>query len=162
MKPATLQALTSFAERLADAGRAVLVEAAGRAVASQTKGDGSPVTAIDRQVEDRLRALIAESYPDHGIVGEERGASAPEREFVWALDPIDGTLPFMAGLPVYGTLIALLQDRAPILGIIEMPATGERWVGCAGRTTTRHATRPLARRADSSWATASETRQPAG
>jgi len=66
--------------------------------------------------------MIAEAYPEHGIVGEERGASSPERELVWVLDPIDGTLPFMAGLPVYGTLIALLRNTGPIIGVNEMPA----------------------------------------
>ena len=147
-----LEELRAFAERLAEASRDLLREAARGAVQSQTKADGSPVTAVDRAVEDRLRTRIAEAYPDHGIVGEERGASAPERELVWVLDPVDGTLPFMAGLPVYGTLIALLRDRAPILGVVEMPATGERWVGCKGWPTTRNGeparVRPCAALAD--------------
>jgi len=130
--------LRAFCECLADASRSLIREAARGAVSSQTKDDGSPVTAIDQGVEDRLREMIAAAYPDHGIVGEERGASAPDREFVWALDPIDGTLPFLAGIPVYGTLIALLRDRAPILGVIEMPATEERWVGCEGVPTMRN------------------------
>jgi histidinol phosphatase-like enzyme (inositol monophosphatase family) len=128
----------SFAERLADASRGLIQEAARGAVRSETKGDGSPVTAIDQGVEDRIREMIAETYPDHGIVGEERGASSPERELVWVLDPIDGTLPFLAGIPVYGTLIALLRDKAPLLGVIDMPATGERWIGCEGLPTTRN------------------------
>ncbi len=128
----------TFAERLAEASRGLIQEAARGAVGSQIKGDGSPVTAIDQGVEDRLREMIAEAYPDHGIVGEERGASSPERDFVWVLDPIDGTLPFLAGIPVYGTLIALLRDKAPLIGVIDMPATGERWVGCEGLPTTRN------------------------
>ena len=147
-----LEDLRGFAERMAEASRGLIRKAARGPVQSQTKGDGSPVTAIDQGVEDRLREMIAEAYPDHGIVGEERGASAPERELVWVLDPIDGTLPFMAGLPVYGTLIALLRDRVPIIGVIEMPATGERWVGCRGRPTTRNGqpvrARPCAALAD--------------
>jgi len=133
-----LEELRAFSERLAEASRGLIRESAQGAVQSQTKGDGSPVTAIDQGVEDRLREMIAEAYPDHGIVGEERGAKSAERELVWVLDPIDGTLPFLAGIPVYGTLIALLRDRAPILGIIDMPATGERWVGCEGLPTTRN------------------------
>jgi fructose-1,6-bisphosphatase/inositol monophosphatase family enzyme len=128
----------SFAETLADASRAIILEAVRKPFDLEIKGDGSPVTAVDQGVEDRLREMIAEAYPDHGIVGEERGASSPERELVWALDPIDGTLPFLAGIPVYGTLIALLRDRAPVLGVIEMPATAERWIGCQGRPTTRN------------------------
>jgi fructose-1,6-bisphosphatase/inositol monophosphatase family enzyme len=94
----------SFAETLADASRAIILEAVRKPFDLEIKGDGSPVTAVDQGVEDRLREMIAEAYPDHGIVGEERGASSPERELVWALDPIDGTLPFLAGIPVYGTL----------------------------------------------------------
>ena len=62
--------------------------------------------------------------------------SSSDRELVWVLDPIDGTLAFMAGIPVYGTLIALLENRTPVLGIIDMPATGERWIGCHGEATT--------------------------
>jgi len=133
-----LDELRAFSERLAEASRGLIRESAGGAVQSQTKGDGSPVTAIDQGVEDRLREMIAEAYPDHGIIGEERGASFPERELVWALDPIDGTLPFLAGIPVYGTLIALLRNKAPLLGVIDMPATGERWIGCEGLPTTRN------------------------
>ncbi len=128
----------TFAERLADASGAMIREAMDRAVTGQTKGDGSPVTAIDQGVEDRIREMILETYPDHGVVGEERGASSPDSEFVWVLDPIDGTLPFLAGIPVYGTLIALLRKKAPLLGVIDMPATGERWVGCEGLPTTRN------------------------
>ncbi len=135
ISPTELTELAAFAERLADAARVILHGARQGAVGGETKGDGSPVTAIDRMVEDRLRAMIAENYPDHGVIGEERGASAPDRELVWVLDPIDGTLPFLAGIPVYGTLIALLSGKAPVLGVIEMPATGERWVGCKGRAT---------------------------
>ncbi|MDX1423114.1 MAG: inositol monophosphatase family protein [Kiloniellales bacterium] len=133
-----MEELRAFCEGLADASGRLIREASRGALAGDAKGDGSPVTAIDRAVEDRLREMIAEAYPDHGIVGEERGASATEREFVWVLDPIDGTLPFLAGIPVYGTLIALLRDRAPLLGVIDMPATGERWIGCAGLPTTRN------------------------
>jgi len=127
--------LMTFAESLADASRAVIRDVGRTPVRGDSKGDGSPVTAIDKAVEDRLRDLIAAAYPDHGIVGEERGVTAPDSEFVWVLDPIDGTLPFMAGLPVYGTLIALLHNRAPLLGVIEMPATQERWIGYKGRPT---------------------------
>lgn len=130
----------SFAETLADASRAIIREAVRKPFDLEIKGDGSPVTAVDKAVEDRLREMIAEAYPDHGIVGEERGASSPERDFVWALDPIDGTLPFLAGIPVYGTLIALLRNKAPLLGVIDMPATGERWIGCEGLATTRNGT----------------------
>ena len=130
-----LTEFAAFAERLADAARQCLTEAAGAAPEPITKGDGSPVTAVDRAVEERLREMIGAAYPDHGIVGEEFGETAPGNHLVWALDPIDGTLPFLAGFPVYGTLIALLRDGAPVLGVIEMPVTAERWVGCQGQPT---------------------------
>jgi histidinol phosphatase-like enzyme (inositol monophosphatase family) len=133
-----LEEFGDFAGRLADAGGGIIRKANRRAVRSESKGDGSPVTAIDQAVEDRIRDMIARAYPDHGIVGEERGASSPDSEFVWVLDPIDGTLPFLAGLPVFGTLIALLRNRAPVLGVIDMPVTRERWLGREGRATTRN------------------------
>ncbi len=127
-----------FAEALADASRALLAEAARRSHQGEMKADGSPVTAIDKAVEARLRGMIADAYPDHGIVGEEHGKSGAESGHVWVLDPIDGTLPFLAGLPVYGTLIALLRGGVPLLGVIDMPATAERWVGVKGSPTTRN------------------------
>ncbi len=135
-----------FANRLADAARACLDEFSDVAPEPIAKGDGSPVTAVDRAVEDRLRELILEAYPDHGIVGEERGATAADNEFVWVIDPIDGTLPFLAGFPVYGALIALVRGDVPVLGIIDMPETDERWVGCQGLPSTRNG-KPIRTRA---------------
>jgi histidinol phosphatase-like enzyme (inositol monophosphatase family) len=126
----------AFANKLADDARDCIRELAGPAPEPIQKGDGSPVTAVDQAVEDRLREMIVETYPDHGIVGEERGAAGTDKEFIWIIDPIDGTLPFLAGFPVYGTLLALVRDQAPVLGIIEMPITGERWVGCQGLPST--------------------------
>ena len=128
----------AFANRLADAARACIAAFADQAPEPIQKGDGSPVTALDRAVEDRLREMILETYPNHGIIGEERGATSADKELVWVIDPIDGTLPFLAGLPVYGTLLALVRGGAPVLGIIDMPVTGERWVGCQGLPSTRN------------------------
>lgn len=141
-----LTEFTSFANRLADAARACIAEFAGQAPEPIPKSDGSPVTAVDQAVEDRLREMIAEAYPGHGIVGEERGATGADREFVWVIDPIDGTLPFLAGFPVFGTLLALVRGHVPVMGIIEMPMTGERWVGCQGLPTT-HNGKPVKTRA---------------
>lgn len=138
----------TFANRLADAARACIKEFADVAPEPISKDDGSPVTAVDHAVEDRLREMISETYPDHGIVGEERGATSADKEFVWVIDPIDGTLPFLAGLPVYGTLLALVRGNAPVLGIIDMPATDERWVGCQGLASTRNGKPVKARACD--------------
>ena len=104
----------------------------------EVKGDGSPVTSVDEAVEDRIREIISVEHPDHGIIGEERKAYAADSEFLWVIDPIDGTLAFLAGIPVFGTLLALLYNGVPVLGIIDMPMTGERWVGADGLQTTRN------------------------
>lgn len=95
----------------------------------QIKDDGSPVTSVDMATETCIRNIIADLHPDHGIIGEEYEPSAAESEFVWVIDPIDGTLPFLAGFPVFGTLIALLHEGVPVLGVIDMPMTRERWIG---------------------------------
>lgn len=83
-----------------------------------------------------MRALIEAAYPGHGIFGEEHGKLRADAEYVWVLDPIDGTVGFATGKPLFGTLIALTRDGAPILGVIDAPALDQRWVGAAGRATT--------------------------
>lgn len=133
-----MQQFREFAGRLADASRACIHAMNQEAFQIIKKGDGSPVTAVDRAAEDCIRELIAAEMPDHGITGEERGETSPDAEFVWVIDPIDGTLPFLANLPVFGTLIALLHNGKPVLGVIDMPSTQERWIGCAGEPTTRN------------------------
>jgi histidinol phosphatase-like enzyme (inositol monophosphatase family) len=93
------------------------------------KADHSPVTAADRGAEELMRGLIAREYPSHGIVGEEFGAENAGAEFVWVLDPIDGTKSFTAAVPLFGTLIALLHNGLPILGCIHQPILGQLLVG---------------------------------
>ncbi|MDF3063961.1 MAG: hisN [Microvirga sp.] len=88
-----------------------------------------PVTEADRAGEAAMRHLIKRHFPTHGIVGEEFGSEDAEREYVWVLDPIDGTKAFMAGLPLWGTLIGLLRDGAPVYGLMHQPFTGERFSG---------------------------------
>lgn len=124
--------LAQFAEELADASRAILGPAGNRRPSVEIKTDASPVTETDRAVETRLREMIVERYPEHGILGEEHGALNPDAEFVWAIDPIDGTLAFVAGVPVYGTLIGLAHEGEPVFGVIDHPATSDRWVGGPG------------------------------
>ncbi|MEX0759645.1 MAG: inositol monophosphatase family protein [Tistlia sp.] len=101
----------------------------------EDKADESPVTVADRETEQAMRAVLAERLPQHGIVGEEWGRERAEAEWVWVLDPIDGTRAFVTGNPLFGTLISLAWRGRPCLGIIEMPMLGERWLGVAGRPT---------------------------
>jgi histidinol-phosphatase len=130
--PAQIAEFADFAQRLADAAaRASLpyfrVEIE---VTDKDPGPGfDPVTAADREAETAIRALIRETYPDHGIVGEEGGEDAGESPFTWVLDPIDGTRAFIAGLPLWTTLIALNDGTRPILGLIDQPYLGERFIG---------------------------------
>ena len=100
------------------------------------KPDLTPVTAADRAAEQVMRLLIEQRFPDHGILGEEFGRVREDGEFVWTLDPIDGTKSFISGVPLFGTLISLACAKRPILGIIDQPISRERWVGVAGRATT--------------------------
>jgi inositol-phosphate phosphatase/L-galactose 1-phosphate phosphatase/histidinol-phosphatase len=99
------------------------------------KADLSPVTAADRAAEAAMRRLIGARFPGHGIIGEEYGPERAEAEFVWVVDPIDGTKSFISGVPLFGTLIALARHGTPLLGVIDQPVSRERWVGAAGRPT---------------------------
>lgn len=125
----------AFAQELADAARAFLAD---RHEGSRftTKEDASPVTEFDRGVESTLREMIRRRYPEHGIIGEEYPPEAPDAEFVWIMDPIDGTKSFVAGLPVFTTLIGLCRDRAPVVGIIDASVPKDRWLGVEGRPST--------------------------
>ncbi len=133
---AALDEWLGFARQLADTAHALLKPAAAMRPEVEVKADRSFVTELDARIEARLRELIGARYPSHGILGEEQGASDVDAEAVWILDPIDGTAPFVAGVPVFGTLIALAVDRIPVLGVMHLPVTEQRWVGVAGRATT--------------------------
>jgi myo-inositol-1(or 4)-monophosphatase len=133
--PLDLDAAARVAEAAADVAAAVARPFFRERIGIVRKGDASPVTAADRAAEQAMRALLAERFPDHGVIGEEFG---PEREaspFQWVLDPIDGTKSFITGRPSFTTLIALLHEGVPLLGVINQPISGERWVGLAGRPT---------------------------
>ncbi|WP_209427964.1 histidinol-phosphatase [Pararhodobacter sp. SW119] len=99
----------------------------------ETKADLSPVTVADREVEQLLRTAIAARFPDHAILGEEFGAEGASDAPLWIVDPIDGTRSFITGWPIWGTLLALFADGRARIGVIEMPALGERWLGIAGQ-----------------------------
>ncbi len=128
--------LVALAHRLADAAGEVARAHFRVPARIDFKADKSPVTAADREAEKAMRRLIKESYPEHGILGEEFGAEGTDREYVWVLDPIDGTRSFITGRPLFGILVALAHRGVPILGIIDQPITGERWLGVAGRAST--------------------------
>ena len=121
--------------QLADAAGEVLLRYFRQPLGIIDKADESPVTVADREAETRMREIIAKTFPDHGVVGEEHGPDRPDADYVWVLDPVDGTKAFLSGVPVFGTLIALIHRGAPILGIVDQPVTRERWVGAAGRAT---------------------------
>ena len=123
--------LIAFAELLANEARTILRRSDASPSEIQYKADGSPVTDLDRRIEARMRALIEDRYPRHGILGEEHGSRVLDADLVWVLDPIDGTAPFIAGIPVYGTLIGLARRGRPFIGVIDHPATDDRWVGLA-------------------------------
>lgn len=123
----------TFAEKLADTARDLARAHFRTTVAYEQKADLSPVTVADRAIEAALRSAIEERYPHHGILGEELGHLDRGRE-LWVLDPIDGTKAFITGMPLFGTLIAFLEDGQPRVGIIEMPALGERWSAALGVT----------------------------
>ena len=108
-------------------------------------GEFDPVTAADRGAEEAIRRLIAERFPDHGVLGEEHGADRPDADWCWVLDPIDGTRAFISGIPLWTTLIGLRFQGQPVLGSIGQPFLGEVYVGHAGgsRLLTADGARPL-------------------
>ncbi|HEX4179717.1 MAG TPA: histidinol-phosphatase [Caulobacteraceae bacterium] len=95
-------------------------------------GDFDPVTEADQGAERAIRQRISERFPEHGVIGEEYGEDRPDAEFVWVLDPIDGTRAFISGLPLWTTLIALRYQGEPVLGSIGQPFIGEIFIGHAG------------------------------
>jgi myo-inositol-1(or 4)-monophosphatase len=130
--------LIEFARSLAEAsGRLIRERFAAGDVGYETKADHSMVTETDRDVEHMLREMIHAIHPDHGIIGEEYGSESTDAEFVWTLDPIDGTISFVSGVPLFGTLIGLMQNGRPILGVIHQPVLGELMIG-DGETTTHN------------------------
>ncbi|MSO73220.1 MAG: histidinol-phosphatase [Rhodospirillaceae bacterium] len=135
------QSCIALAHELADLSGKITLAHFRTPLTVDAKADASPVTIADRDAESAMRERIARAFPDHGIVGEEHGADKPGAEWVWILDPIDGTKSFINGVPLFGTLIALWHQSspgggAPWLGCINHPALKERWIGGAGDATT--------------------------
>jgi inositol-phosphate phosphatase / L-galactose 1-phosphate phosphatase / histidinol-phosphatase len=128
--------LASFFYDLAEtAGRIALMHFRS-GVDFERKQDLSPVTIADQTIEQELRRLISIRFPEHGILGEETGSTPGER-YTWYIDPIDGTKSFISGMPLFGTLIALADEKkgGVIAGMIDMPALAERWYGTTRGTT---------------------------
>lgn len=121
--------------RLADASGAV-IRPFFRKVTYDDKPDATPVTIADRGAEEAIRDLLRRERPEDGVWGEEFGAVHMDAEWSWVIDPIDGTKAFIRGMPMFATLIALLHNQVPVLGVIDQPILNERWMGGVGVPTT--------------------------
>lgn len=139
-----------LAVKLADIARPIAQRYFDQALPVELKADNSPVTQADREIEFEHRVAIRATFPNHGIIGEEYPPHNPNAEWVWVLDPIDGTKAFIAGKPTFVTLIALCQYGVPVLGIIDQPIKHERWMGGLiasasfnGAPITRNVAKPL-------------------
>ncbi|MBU6140247.1 MAG: histidinol-phosphatase [Proteobacteria bacterium] len=126
------QELIAFANHLADLSTEIAKKYFRLPNGEIAKADDSPVTKADREIEEIIRAEIEKKFPEHGIIGEEFGTKNADAEFVWVLDPIDGTSSFIIGRPIFGTLIALAFRKKVILGVMNQPINGERWIGIDG------------------------------
>lgn len=135
-----LEADIALARRLADAAGAVIRPHFRELVDSERKPDATPVTIADCEAEEAIRAILCAERPDDAVLGEEFGASDGASGRQWVIDPIDGTAGFLAGRPIFGTLIALLVDGWPVLGLIDQPVLNERWLGVTGQPTTLNGT----------------------
>ena len=137
--PSIIKELTSFAHELANvAGDAIMPYWRQKDVKVESKtekGRSSPVTIADRSAEKAMRELIETRFPSHGIYGEEFGQVRVDSDFVWVLDPIDGTKAFITGKPTWGILIGCLYRGVPVLGVIDQCILKERWVGSIGNPT---------------------------
>ena len=125
-----------FAHRLADRTGEIIRRNFRTPLAVAHKPDASPVTDVDREAETAIRDMVRATYAKHGVIGEEFEAEHPEADYVWVVDPLDGTKCFITGKPLFGTLIGLLRGGLPVLGLIDHPILRERWIGARGRATT--------------------------
>ena len=125
----------AFVDQLATASGDAILPFFRTSLSVENKSRGAsfdPVTAADRAAETAMRTLIRRHFPDHGVIGEEFGEELTDAEFVWVLDPIDGTKSFISGMPAWGTLIALTRNGNPVYGMMHQPFTRERFTGdCA-------------------------------
>ena len=131
-----LDADIALAMRLADAAAQAVRPYFRAGVMAERKGDATPVSEADRAAEEAMRRILKAEVPRDAVIGEEMGATTGSSARSWVLDPIDGTTSFLAGRPIFGTLVALVVEGWPVLGLIDQPILGERWLGAAGRPTT--------------------------
>ncbi|PIA52797.1 hypothetical protein AQUCO_01000573v1 [Aquilegia coerulea] len=133
-----LDKFVKIGNKVADVAGEVILKYFRKSFVIVDKDDLSPVTIADREAEEAMVSIILENFPSHAIFGEENGWKCKEKtaDYVWVLDPIDGTKSFITGKPLFGTLIALLYKGKPIVGIIDQPVLRERWIGMSGRQTT--------------------------
>lgn len=124
--------IIEFAKHLADISEPIAQKYFRLPNGEVAKEDKSPVTLADREIEEVLRSAIIEHFPEHGIIGEEYGLYNEDADYQWIIDPIDGTSSFIMGRATFGTLIALAYKGKPVLGIINQPIAGERWLGIDG------------------------------
>ncbi len=133
MTKSNLQDLLQFALDAAwQAGRITLGHFQSD-VRVESKNNKTPVTIADREAEQKIRRLVHDTWPEHGIIGEEYDDSAAQSRYTWVVDPIDGTKSFISGVPLYSTLLALLEDNEPILGVIHLPALNETVYAARGQ-----------------------------
>lgn len=119
----------TFFDQAGDIAGAIALKYFRQVIPVDDKQDKSPVTQADREIEQALRDLIRKTFPSHGIIGEEFGKEDERAEFVWVIDPIDGTKSFAMGRPLFGTILGLMHNGQPVAGMIDQAYTKERWFG---------------------------------
>lgn len=124
--------INEFANYLADIASEITKKYFRKHFTEENKNNDTPVTIADREIENTIRNTIIREFPTHGIIGEEYGSLNENADYKWIIDPIDGTISFVIGRPIFGNLIALSYKDKPILGIINQPITKERWIGIIG------------------------------
>ncbi|MCH2038997.1 MAG: histidinol-phosphatase [Rickettsiales bacterium] len=124
-----MKEFVEFANHLADVSAEPIRNYYHNDFEIEHKQDNTPVTIADKKAEAVIRKAINHTFPQHGIIGEEYGNENTDADYVWVLDPIDGTVSFTIGRPIFATLIALLKNNKPVLGVVNQPITNDRWIG---------------------------------
>jgi|TARA_B110000263_G_scaffold247201_1_gene259613 inositol-phosphate phosphatase/L-galactose 1-phosphate phosphatase/histidinol-phosphatase len=135
MNANSIERFVDIAIKLVDSSGPIILDYFRTNLSFEKKNDESPVTKADQEVESLILNILEKELPEHGVLGEEHGGKRLDSEYVWVIDPIDGTRAFINGIPLFGTLIALTHNGIPIVGIIDHPALEERWLGIDGAPT---------------------------